>query len=114
MNLNRDKLKRLRPPHPISCTLLPPVTSLCRALSLSVLSACVNHRTQIESRGGRQGIEEASMAEKVVCVTGAGGFIASWIVKLLLERGYTVRGTLRDPGWCVAATVCSSTPSCPS
>ncbi|XP_039847661.1 uncharacterized protein LOC120706968 isoform X1 [Panicum virgatum] len=37
------------------------------------------------------------MAEKVVCVTGAGGFIASWIVKLLLERGYTVRGTLRDP-----------------
>jgi len=54
------------------------------------------------------------MAEKVVCVTGAGGFIASWIVKLLLERGYTVRGTLRDPGWCVAATVCSSTPSCPS
>jgi hypothetical protein len=40
------------------------------------------------------------MAAKVVCVTGAGGFIASWIVKLLLERGYTVRGTLRDPGWC--------------
>ncbi|XP_062211463.1 phenylacetaldehyde reductase-like [Phragmites australis] len=37
------------------------------------------------------------MGEKVVCVTGAGGFIASWIVKLLLERGYTVRGTLRDP-----------------
>lgn len=35
--------------------------------------------------------------KKVVCVTGAGGFIASWIVKLLLERGYTVRGTLRDP-----------------
>jgi len=31
----------------------------------------------------------------VVCVTGAGGFIASWIVKLLLERGYTGRGGLR-------------------
>jgi 3-oxoacyl-ACP reductase-like protein len=44
---------------------------------------------------------EASMeteAKKVVCVTGAGGFIASWIVKLLLERGHTVRGTVRDPG----------------
>jgi nucleoside-diphosphate-sugar epimerase len=38
------------------------------------------------------------MGKKVVCVTGAGGFIASWIVKLLLQRGYTVRGTLRDPG----------------
>ncbi|XP_051119448.1 cinnamoyl-CoA reductase 1 [Andrographis paniculata] len=34
---------------------------------------------------------------KVVCVTGAGGFIASWLVKLLLERGYTVRGTVRNP-----------------
>ncbi|GMI66982.1 hypothetical protein like AT5G19440 [Hibiscus trionum] len=36
-------------------------------------------------------------AEKVVCVTGASGFIASWLVKLLLERGYTVRATVREP-----------------
>nr|ACZ59064.1 cinnamoyl CoA reductase [Eucalyptus pilularis] len=34
---------------------------------------------------------------QTVCVTGAGGFIASWIVKLFLERGYTVRGTVRNP-----------------
>ncbi|KAG5409732.1 hypothetical protein IGI04_006051 [Brassica rapa subsp. trilocularis] len=34
---------------------------------------------------------------KVVCVTGASGYIASWIVKLLLQRGYTVRATVRDP-----------------
>lgn len=34
----------------------------------------------------------------VVCVTGAGGFIASWLVKLLLEKGYTVKGTVRNPG----------------
>ncbi|RDX84344.1 Tetraketide alpha-pyrone reductase 1, partial [Mucuna pruriens] len=34
---------------------------------------------------------------KVVCVTGASGYIASWIVKFLLERGYSVRGTVRDP-----------------
>ncbi|KAJ0038521.1 hypothetical protein Pint_23936 [Pistacia integerrima] len=27
---------------------------------------------------------------KLVCVTGASGYIASWLVKLLLERGYTV------------------------
>ncbi|XAR62388.1 Cinnamyl-alcohol dehydrogenase [Bertholletia excelsa] len=33
---------------------------------------------------------------KTVCVTGASGYIASWLVKLLLERGYTVRGTVRD------------------
>ncbi|GJS95715.1 bifunctional polymyxin resistance protein, ArnA [Tanacetum coccineum] len=32
-----------------------------------------------------------------ICVTGAGGFVASWIVKLLLEKGYVVRGTVRNP-----------------
>jgi nucleoside-diphosphate-sugar epimerase len=35
---------------------------------------------------------------KVVCVTGASGYIASWIVRLLLDRGYTVRATVRDTG----------------
>ncbi|KAL6328015.1 hypothetical protein AAG906_033279 [Vitis piasezkii] len=38
-----------------------------------------------------------AVAEKVVCVTGAAGFIASWLVKLLLLRGYTVKATLRNP-----------------
>lgn len=33
-----------------------------------------------------------------VCVTGASGFIGSWLVMRLLERGYTVRATVRDPG----------------
>eukprot|EP00253_Pinus_taeda_P021313 PITA_21313 len=32
-----------------------------------------------------------------VCVTGAGGYIGSWLVKTLLENGYTVHATLRDP-----------------
>ncbi|PRQ19391.1 putative cinnamoyl-CoA reductase [Rosa chinensis] len=39
------------------------------------------------------------MGEKdTVCVTGAGGFVASWVVKLLLSQGYKVHGTARDPG----------------
>ncbi|KAL7120496.1 hypothetical protein ACP275_02G126700 [Erythranthe tilingii] len=33
---------------------------------------------------------------KVVCVTGASGYIASWLVKLLLHRGYTVKATVRN------------------
>ncbi|KAF7007618.1 hypothetical protein CFC21_022543, partial [Triticum aestivum] len=33
-----------------------------------------------------------------VCVTGAAGYIASWLVKKLLERGCTVHGTLRNLG----------------
>ncbi|XP_042061760.1 phenylacetaldehyde reductase-like [Salvia splendens] len=40
------------------------------------------------SRGG--------VEEEVVCVTGASGYVASWIVKLLLHRGYTVKATLRN------------------
>ncbi|KAG9459625.1 hypothetical protein H6P81_004133 [Aristolochia fimbriata] len=37
-----------------------------------------------------------SEAGRVVCVTGASGYIASWLVKLLLQRGYTVKATVRD------------------
>ncbi|XP_071937546.1 phenylacetaldehyde reductase-like [Coffea arabica] len=33
---------------------------------------------------------------KVVCVTGASGYVASWLVKLLLDRGYTVKASVRD------------------
>ncbi|KAJ7964082.1 Cinnamoyl-CoA reductase 1 [Quillaja saponaria] len=39
----------------------------------------------------------SSVAGKVVCVTGASGYIASWLVKLLLRRGYTVKASVRDP-----------------
>ena len=42
--------------------------------------------------------ESSTGFSETICVTGAGGFIASWMVKLLLEKGYTVRGTLRNPG----------------
>ncbi|XP_050387747.1 phenylacetaldehyde reductase-like isoform X2 [Argentina anserina] len=33
----------------------------------------------------------------VVSVTGASGYIASWLVKLLLQRGYSVKASVRDP-----------------
>lgn len=35
--------------------------------------------------------------EKKVCITGASGYLASWVVKHFLEEGWTVHGTLRDP-----------------
>lgn len=35
-----------------------------------------------------------------ICVTGASGFIGSWLIMRLLERGYTVRATVRDPSTC--------------
>jgi len=30
-----------------------------------------------------------------VLVTGANGYVAMWLVRILLEQGYTVRGTVR-------------------
>jgi len=38
------------------------------------------------------------MSGRLVLVTGASGYIASWLVKLLLDRGYGVRATVRDLG----------------
>ena len=38
------------------------------------------------------------VTNKPVCVTGASGYIASHIVRELLEAGYTVRGTVRGLG----------------
>ncbi|CAI0426160.1 unnamed protein product [Linum tenue] len=38
-----------------------------------------------------------STAKGTVCVTGAGGFLGSWVVHLLLSKNYPVRGTVRDP-----------------
>ncbi|XP_020239132.1 cinnamoyl-CoA reductase 2 [Cajanus cajan] len=40
----------------------------------------------------------AASTATTVCVTGAGGFVASWLVKLLLSKGYIVHGTIRQPG----------------
>ncbi|XP_043717972.1 cinnamoyl-CoA reductase 1-like [Telopea speciosissima] len=34
--------------------------------------------------------------DEVVCVTRGSGFIGSWLVRLLLERGYTVHATVKD------------------
>ncbi|RAL37000.1 hypothetical protein DM860_003922 [Cuscuta australis] len=39
----------------------------------------------------------AAAAAKTVCVTGGSGFIASWLIKDLLRRGYTVNATVRFP-----------------
>lgn len=46
-------------------------------------------------------VDQTTVAEPpatTVCVTGATGFIGSWIVMRLLERGYIVHATVRDPG----------------
>ncbi|POM74645.1 Dihydroflavonol-4-reductase, partial [Phytophthora palmivora] len=37
-----------------------------------------------------------NLSEKPICVTGVDGFLASWIVCELLNRGYHVRGTVQN------------------
>ncbi|RWR75463.1 cinnamoyl-CoA reductase [Cinnamomum micranthum f. kanehirae] len=43
----------------------------------------------------------STSSSQIVCVTGAEGFIASCLVNLLLERGYTVKGTVRNLDFCL-------------
>lgn len=52
---------------------------------------------------GKQRKEKENI-EKRVCVTGAGGYVASWLVKDLLSKGYFVHGTVRDP--CMSCFLC--------
>ena len=37
-----------------------------------------------------------SLSKGTVLVTGANGYIATWVVKYLLDHGYSVRGTVRS------------------
>ncbi|XP_076924744.1 cinnamoyl-CoA reductase 1-like [Bidens hawaiensis] len=39
----------------------------------------------------------ATEKRRIVCVTGAGGFVGSWLVRLLLSKNYIVHGTVRNP-----------------
>ncbi|KAF9587148.1 hypothetical protein IFM89_039631 [Coptis chinensis] len=41
---------------------------------------------------------DQDMFKGKLCVTGASGYLASWLVKRLLLSGYHVKGTVRDPG----------------
>lgn len=43
-------------------------------------------------------VRTAATPKGPILVTGASGFIASWVVKLLLEKGYTVHATVRSAG----------------
>jgi bifunctional dihydroflavonol 4-reductase/flavanone 4-reductase len=49
----------------------------------------------------------ASATKGPVVVTGASGFVGSWLVMKLLHAGYTVRATVRDPGEYVCIIVLS-------
>lgn len=46
-------------------------------------------------------MEVGNKAKGRVCVTGGTGFLGSWMIKRLLEDGYSVNATVRiNPGTC--------------
>ncbi|XP_058072928.1 anthocyanidin reductase ((2S)-flavan-3-ol-forming)-like [Magnolia sinica] len=47
--------------------------------------------------GGRTEMATARMERERACVTGATGYVGSMLVKSLLEKGYAVNATVRDP-----------------
>ncbi|XP_058072916.1 anthocyanidin reductase ((2S)-flavan-3-ol-forming)-like isoform X1 [Magnolia sinica] len=47
--------------------------------------------------GGSTEMATATMERKRACVTGATGYVGSMLVKSLLEKGYAVNATVRDP-----------------
>ncbi|CAD5169488.1 unnamed protein product [Musa acuminata subsp. malaccensis] len=55
-------------------------------------------RRKPEMDGHQTVAAAASGARRVACVTGATGFIGSWLVRSLLRRGYHVNATIRDAG----------------
>ncbi|XP_034676959.1 cinnamoyl-CoA reductase 2-like isoform X4 [Vitis riparia] len=69
--------------------------SACRCISnFAAYSPRHHHRKKRDWRGEKVW-SDLIMAEKgKVCVTGAGGYVASWVVKLLLSKGYIVHGTV--------------------
>ncbi|EEB98899.1 hypothetical protein MPER_01511 [Moniliophthora perniciosa FA553] len=38
----------------------------------------------------------STTSDPCILVTGANGYIAAWVTRVLLERGYNVRGTVRS------------------
>ena len=49
-----------------------------------------------KSQPAQDAIAMVAVQQGKVLVTGANGFIAMWVVKHLLDQGYSVRGTVRS------------------
>nr|DAD40858.1 TPA_asm: hypothetical protein HUJ06_015181 [Nelumbo nucifera] len=51
-----------------------------------------------EGKAGSFPIFDLRVVKRTACVVGGSDFVASLLVKLFLEKGYSVNTTVRDPG----------------
>ncbi|XP_020532824.2 phenylacetaldehyde reductase isoform X1 [Jatropha curcas] len=77
----------------MQATLAIPNSTICFTNFLSKRENQVGIRRHAEKLSKYR---EMSGEGKVVCVTGGSGYIASWLVKFLLQSGYIVKATVRD------------------
>ncbi|BBH02614.1 NAD(P)-binding Rossmann-fold superfamily protein [Prunus dulcis] len=65
----------------------------------------VSSKRQRKCRNARNALTKMAGEKEKVCVTGAGGFAASWVVNLLLSKDYVVHGTVRQPGQSLSSSL---------
>lgn len=77
---------------------LPATTPPCLHINICMLTLLME---EVVSNDNEQASERARERSKEmkgpVVVTGASGYVGTWLVMRLMEEGYTVRATVRDP-----------------
>lgn len=81
----------------------PSLAELCHRLHQTIPQTPANLPALLAIRGtytlrSPAMSSEVAARNKKACVVGGTGFVASLLIKLLLEKGYSVNTTVRDPG----------------
>ena len=102
MFLNNNKIRPLITRSWLGQNTIPAITPPYKSTNTHTDTHTHNQVNSYTLKHTERERERMSGEEKVVCVTGASGYIASWLIKHLLQRGYTVKATVRDTSQCLS------------